>query len=105
MNEEYDAAAITAGSGGAATGVPHGEELLAFAEAVVGRDVDRITEARETLRLVAGQRAVVDTAGVIANFHRMTRVADGSGIPLDERMMVASADLRATLGIDDFRKA
>ena len=105
MDEEYDATAITAGSGGAATRVPYAEELLAFAEAVVGREVNRITETREALRRAAGERAVVDTAGVIANFHRMTRVADGSGIPLDERMMLASADLRAVLGIDSFRRS
>ncbi|REJ73391.1 MAG: hypothetical protein DWQ30_23650 [Acidobacteria bacterium] len=102
MQERYDGAAITGGRGAAPTGVPHGDELLAFAEAVVARDERAIEEARERLIAAAGPRATVDAAGVIANFHRMTRIADGTGIPLDERMLKASAPEREALGIDAF---
>ena len=44
-------------------------------------------------------------AAVVGNFERMVRIADGSGIPLDTSMSVASATLREDLGIDAFGSA
>jgi hypothetical protein len=45
---------------------------------------------------------MIDAAGVIAGFDAITRVADGSGIPLEPPKAEASADWRARLGIDDY---
>ena len=49
---------------------------------------------------------MVDAAGVIANFQRMVRIADGTGIPLtDNRLVALTVDLRDELGINDYPTA
>ncbi len=45
---------------------------------------------------------MVDAAGVIANFQRMVRIADGIGIRLDDPVMMLTADIRVDLGINDY---
>jgi hypothetical protein len=56
------------------------------------------------LALIAciGAAAMTDAAAVIAGFDAITRVADGSGIPLEPPKAEASADWRASLGIDAY---
>ena len=61
--------------------------------------------ARDALRAKAGSEVVVDAAGVIANFERMTRIADGTGIPLDAAPQLASHDFREALGLNAFASA
>ena len=58
--------------------------------------------ARDVLRKQIGDAALIDAAAVIAGFDAITRVADGSGIPLELSKAEASADWRARLGIDDY---
>jgi hypothetical protein len=50
----------------------------------------------------AGKEAMVDAAAVIAGFDAITRVADGTGIPLEQPKAEATASWRASLGIDAF---
>jgi hypothetical protein len=50
-----------------------------------------------------GAEAVVDAAGVASNFERMVRIADSTGIPLDDRMSRASKEVREALGLERFR--
>jgi hypothetical protein len=45
---------------------------------------------------------MIDAAAVIAGFDAITRVADGSGIPLEPPKAEATADWRGRLGIDDY---
>jgi len=54
------------------------------------------------VRVELGDAALVDAAAVVGNFERMVRIADGSGIPLDEPMAMITADLREELRIDDY---
>ncbi|MFT5694794.1 MAG: hypothetical protein ACI9QQ_000769 [Myxococcota bacterium] len=102
---EANLRAITEGSKSGDSGVVHGAELTAFAEAAVSRDEAALATARDTLRSVAGSAAVVDAAGVIGNFQRMVRIADGSGIALDTSVVMLSGDFREELGLDDFDSA
>ncbi len=83
-------------------GIPHGERLTAFADAAVAGDPAALATARDALREAAGSKAVVDTAGVIGNFQRMVRIADGTGIPLDGVVDTMSSDFREDLGLDSF---
>lgn len=86
-------------------GVTHANELVRFAEAVVGGDPAEIAQAREALRAAVGDEATVDAAGVTGNFQRMVRIADGTGIPLDTPVKLMSADLREELGLDAYGSA
>ena len=84
------------------SGVEHGEVLLRFADAAVGRHPD-LAEAREAVNAAMGSHGVIDSAAVIANFQRMVRIADGCGIPLDATTEKASEPWRDTLGVNNFR--
>lgn len=87
-------------------GVPHGAELLAFADAV-GRDAsdDQICACRDALADAVGAEATLDAAATIAIFNGLLRVADGTGIELDAGVFTASIDERDRLGIDGFAGA
>lgn len=52
-----------------------------------------------------GVAARIDAVGVYANFSMMTRVADGTGTPLDEMTATMSTDLRAGLGVNELGSA
>ncbi|MCY4617441.1 MAG: hypothetical protein OXD50_02640 [Chloroflexi bacterium] len=84
------------------SGVEHGEVLLRFADAAVGRAPD-LAEAREAVNAAMGAHGVIDSAAVIANFQRMVRIADGCGIPLDATTEKASEPWRDTLGVNSYR--
>ena len=66
---------------------------------------DDLDAAREAVRSVLGDEGLADAAGVAGNFHMMTRIADGTGAPLDEMSTDLSADLRASLGLNDLTSA
>ncbi len=84
-------------------GIEHGERLTTFADAAVSGDFAELTTARDALREASGSAVVVDAAGVIGNFQRMVRIADGTGIPLDTMVDTMSSDIRADLGLESFR--
>lgn len=100
-----DLRAVTEGSKGGDSGVHHGDALIAFAEAALGDDGAALATARDALRATAGSAALVDAAGVIGNFQRMVRIADGAGIDLDAPVAMLSSDFRDEIGLDDFGTA
>ncbi|MBM4382833.1 MAG: hypothetical protein FJ091_05635 [Deltaproteobacteria bacterium] len=102
---EVDLRAISEGAKDDSVGVAQAAELTAFAEAALRGDAAALASARDALRAKAGSALVVDAAGVIGNFERMTRIADGTGIPLDPAPMLASSDFRAALGLDAYASA
>ncbi len=79
--------------------------LVRFAEAALARDVEALAEARAQVAERMGPQALVDAAGIVANFQRMVRIADGSGIPLDTPLALVSAGMRDELGIDAYGSA
>lgn len=87
------------------TGVPAGAELLRFAETALGDDAEAIRAAREAVAGKLGEAAMVDSAGIIANFQRMVRIADGTGIPLDTPVAVLTDGIRNDLGINAYGSA
>lgn len=68
-------------------------------------DADALATARDRLVEAMGFEALVDVAAVVANFTMMTRIADGTGTPLDKGSVDMSVELREELGIDDFVSA
>ena len=80
-------------------GVPHGALLSAFAEAVLGTDDAQLDSARNAVVEALGPAALVDAAAVIAAFMQMDRIADATGIPLDDFVVDATNDFREDLGL------
>ena len=93
-----DLAAIAAGEGDA--GLPHGAELVAFAEAIAQWDDGALGAARERLVECAGEAFMIDAAAVAANFEMMTRVADGTGARHSPERAASMAPMLDRLGID-----
>ncbi len=86
-------------------GVPQGALLNAFAEAVLGRDDAELDAARNAVVEALGPAALVDAAAVIATFMQMDRIADATGIPLDDFLANATSDFREDLGLHAFGSA
>lgn len=87
-----------------AEGVADGDLLVRFAEAAVRRE-EALPRVRNELADRLGEAALVDAAGTVANFQRMVRIADGTGIPLDTPMRALSSDFRDDLHLDRFASA
>ena len=105
-----DAARRPAGGG---YGFPAAAELLAFTSAAnrvanpVGSGDDDEAAARAVLNgaraaLVAavGPDGLVEASATVAAFNGLVRVADGTGIELDDAMIGASSEVRSHLGLD-----
>ena len=90
--------------GASGGGVAAGEALARYAEAFY-EDPGAFAAARERLHGEIGGEALVDAAGVLAIFNAVVRIADATGIPLEEQKAEMSADFRGALGIDDYPAA
>ena len=86
------------------SGVPHDRLLTAFATAAVGQ-TDALPALRQQIAATLGRQELVDAAGVVANFQRMVRIADGCGIPLDDFTKEASDEWRGKLGLHNYASA
>ena len=53
-------------------------------EAALGDDEERLRRARNAVGAALGSEALVDTAGAVASFNAVVKVADGSGIIVEE---------------------
>jgi hypothetical protein len=100
--QEVDLQVINGRGGG---GVRFGSELAAFAEAVASRDEAALAQARAHLFDAAGNDVLVDAAGVAANFQRMVRIADATGIPSDGFMAALGQDIQQQLDLRRFESA
>lgn len=86
-------------------GVQFGAELANFAGALASRDEDALAAARDQLASAAGPEVLVDAAAVAANFQRMVRIADATGIPSDDLMQAISGDIAERLDLRRFHSA
>ena len=101
-NESVDLHDVSAGLSDG-TKVAHAPLLVAFAEAVVARDTDRIRVARNALRAAMGDAQLVDAAATAAAFHGFTRIADAIGIPYKTAAGGQDApDVREAAGVNAF---
>lgn len=119
LGQEIDVDAVVDGRRTAADGdygFPAAAELLAFASAAnraanpamaAGDDgpaeveaASTLAEAREELVAAVGSDGLLEAAATVAAFNGLVRVADGTGIELDDAMIVASSDIRSDLDLD-----
>ena len=102
---EVDYRGIADGRGAEESTVPGAGALVRLVEATFSSNAADGVSARERVRRELGSEALVDAAAVIGNFERMVRIADGTGIPLDAPVNVATESVRADLGIDRYATA
>jgi len=90
------------GSAAGDGGVAHGARLVAFSEAVMGGGGAALARERKALLEAVGPAAFVDACAVIGAFNVVDRVADATGIPLDDALRGMSQDVRRELGLARF---
>ena len=71
------------------------------ASAELGRKAG-IADCRATVTDSLGEAAMLDAAATIAAFNAFPRVADATGIPLEEMKVQPTAGIRADLGLEAF---
>jgi hypothetical protein len=98
--EKYDLTVLTGTPGDG--NIPHGALLVAFAEAVLGTDDERLLALQSEIRTKMGDAALVDAAAIVATFNAIDRIADSTGIPIEDSKAEMTADFRAALGINAF---
>ncbi len=89
------------GSGQGDGGVPHGQLLSRLAEAMWDGDPSALATVQDEVTAAIGGDALVDAVAVSANFHMMTRIADGTGTPVDAAAMERTEDVRSQIGVND----
>jgi len=85
-------------------GVPGGNALLEFVDAITGVSNEDLSSAQLRVIEELGPEALVDAAAVFGNFAMMNRIAEGTGIPLAPQMEAREEDLIAMLGLDRLKK-
>lgn len=85
-------------------GVEHGELMARFAESAT-RGSEDLDEVRSRLLEALGAERFVEVAATVGIFNGLVRVADATGIPLDDGTLKASVEFRAQLGLNDYAGA
>ena len=99
-NQDYDLSAVT--DDHADSGVPHSATIRALTEAAVGGRWQELGTLRDAASAVLDEPAMVDVLTVASGFNGITRVADATGIPLDDRARTTTEEMRSAVGIDRF---
>tara|TARA_A100001011_G_scaffold259928_2_gene268379 strand:- start:448 stop:753 length:306 start_codon:yes stop_codon:yes gene_type:complete len=86
-------------------GFPGGAELLAFSDALLGPKKSELDEARLALSKSLGPASVSAASIIAATFTKNDRIANGTGIPAEPRMMEGNDDIRELLGIKKYKSA
>lgn len=89
------------GTGNDDGGVAHGRLLARLAEAMWEGDPSQLAAVRDDVTAAMGGDALVDAVAVSANFHMMTRIADGTGTKYDRAGLERTAEVRAQVGVND----
>lgn len=84
--------------------MPHGALLGRFVEAVLAGDAGALPALRADIRTRLGDAALVDAAATVASFNAVVKIADATGIPLEEAKEERTRDFRTDLGIEAFRR-
>lgn len=99
---EVDLSQINDGAEHGDGGVAHGARLMAFTDAVMAEDDGALQRERAALRAVLSDAAFVDTCATIGAFNVVDRIADATGIPLDDSLVSMSSAVRAELDLGRF---
>jgi hypothetical protein len=86
------------------SGVPGGDVILPFVDAVMAGTESDQRSARNAIVDALGTEALVDAAAVFANFQMMNRVAEGTGIPVPGAAIERDSQMVEVLGLNRFYK-
>ena len=86
----------------ARTGIKGESCLISLADGFYSDNQEDLTVARDRVEKELGISALVDAAGIIGIFDGIVKVADATGIPLEKDKIIASQEIRLSLGIDKF---
>ncbi|MFP6711198.1 MAG: hypothetical protein VB913_05835 [Rhodospirillales bacterium] len=79
--------------------------MAKFAEAILLGSDQELVDARLEVVAAVGPDGMIDAAGVASLFNAIDRVADATGIPIEEAKAEMTEDLREDLGLNDFQTA
>jgi len=106
QGQELDLTAVRHGADSAAqSGIPHAELLVRFADALVAHDDAQLVSLRGPIIEALGPDGLLETASTAANFQRMVRIADATGIPQEAPVLAIGGDLIEELALRDFSSA
>lgn len=83
-------------------GVADEDRLLQVAEAVYHGDAAKLAEVRQSAAEQPGPQKLVDAIAVASAFNGITRVANATGLPLDDQTERVTAEMRQLTGIDAY---
>ncbi len=101
---EHDFDAIVSARGDAQS-VPDAGLLSDYCDAAINGNPARLWATRERLLEALGAPALVDTAATVAIFNAVVKIADATGIPIEDYKIEPTRELRAQLGVDAFGQA
>jgi hypothetical protein len=78
--------------------------LVALVDAALGDDMAALQKARAAARRDLGDAAFVDACAAIASFNAVVKLADGTGIPIEDWKVERTRDIRRALAIDAYRE-
>ena len=84
------------------TGVKHENHINALIECIVHSKWLELGELRQKADSIMGRQAVIDTLIVAAGFNGIIRVAEATGIPLDDKVKDITREMREDMGINRF---
>ena len=99
-HKDYDLSSVT--DDHIDSGVDFGRWLRSLTEATIQSRWDELVTIREEAGAVMGTQSMVDALVVASGFNGITRVADATGIPLDENTQQMTVDMRESTGIERF---
>ena len=88
-----------------ACGIDNARALISFVEAFINRDAAALAQARTVLVGEIGTDGMIDAAAVAANFQRMVRIADATGIPMDAQANAMTQDIQDLLELRRYPSA
>jgi hypothetical protein len=86
------------------SGVAHGCVLVALVDGALGEDMIFLEKARAAVRCDLGDAAFVDACAAVASFNAVVKLADGTGIPIEDWKVERTRDIRSALAIDAYRE-
>ena len=103
-NESYNLDSVTS-EGIADAGVKNGAFLMELAAAVYAQDVDVLADIRTRGVKLLGERGLAEAMSIASGFNGITKVANGTGLPLDKSTADITGEMRTETGIDEYSEA